>query len=45
LQESLSLSHKNAITEGANMRPGKAVRRDERCQFVAQIDKRYYKPK
>jgi len=46
-ESSLSLSYENTITEGANIRPVKAVRPDERFLSLAQIDKLYHelKPK
>jgi len=38
-ESSLSFSYENTVTEGANLRPVKAVRRDERFLSLAQTDK------
>ena len=35
-------SYENPVTEGTNLRPVKAVRRDERFLSLAQIDKLYH---
>jgi len=38
-ESSLSFSCANTVTEGTNLRPVKAVRRDERFLSLAQINK------
>jgi len=40
-ESSLSFSCENIVTEGTNLRPVKAMRRDERFRLLAQIDKVY----
>jgi len=36
-ESSLSFTYENTVTEGTNLRPVKAVRRDERSFSLAQI--------
>ena len=41
-ESSLSFNYENAVTEGTNIKPVKAVRRDVRILSLAEIDQFYH---
>jgi len=42
-ESSFSFNYQNTVTEGTNLRPVKAVRRDKRVLSLARIYKPYHK--
>jgi len=44
-ESSLAFSYENTVTEGTNLRPVKAMLRDERFLSLAQMNKLYHELK